>query len=815
MKKYLYLNTALCALCTTLIASCSNGNNSPQAASWADVNSKAMSQTEIINSICGDQGVNKLVLQEASGEPISTTFNLGASRGIRSIIQCVNNAKYDVTSVADWSSSDHGIFTVDNQSSKGYITPENVGNAYLNVSYLDGLYNANYKISVNNAVLKSISLSTDRTTNQIASGEKVQLTLEGKYSDGSTAIINNANFSSDNENIIKVDNQYLTGIQTGQTTIRASYSSFGTSINMEVIPAKIVGVVMDKDNPTKFITGIPQSYVFKAKLLLSDNTILDIPQSTLDSPTTTQCKLQKIPNDSRVPFISTENGCSISSTTDTGENRIVYSYSILDQNSNVLQTFESSQIISSSDDSINNIQLDVDNDLQNGGMLVGNTYRYHIYANLNNGEKIDITKTLPLKASLYYQDSDQSNKIITGDTGYIGPMSAGVDDGKGGVIKLTDYITKNDTGNKIARLVLSTNLGKLSAKFDKDITIMPNVMSVKQLSSYFVDNIYPRLDSVDKRNFDTYFDSDGKPSTYTAYGHEMIARLRDNQLRASPQDNQTLSFQPPSSGTVDVVLDTTIPRINKIYGSDDPSMTIVTIGCNNRNEAQTITTSAINKQITNTYTVSRGFTLGLEEAIEFGADIGFTVKSTTKISTSANNTWSDSTSEASTYSLSSQNVQLKPFGKTIVVQKVFKTNLAFTGKFNLTLTEDSCIPFIINGEVSGFNFNSPACSKYRNIINKPDDPIFNRLFNGENSMTFFANYASDTATTDAKTNTVAIYAYYPGDEGYDSIDCGTQQTLRSSNQKSDIRISKNVVNTSMNNITLSPKNLIKTLSSNK
>ena len=49
-------------------------------------------------------------------------------------------------------------------------------------------------------------------------------------------------------------------------------------------------------------------------------------------------------------------------------------------------------------------------------------------------------------------------------------------------------------------------------------------------------------------------------------------------------------------------------------------------------------------------------------------------------------------------------------------------------------------------------------------------------------MTFFANYTSDTATTDAKTNTVAIYAYNPGDPGYDSIDCGTQ-TLNSSSQK--------------------------------
>lgn len=816
MKKYSYFGAAVCALSTTLIASCNNGNSS-KTSNWSDVNSNAITQAQILNSICGDQGVDKFILQEASGEPINTNFNLGKSRGIRSIIQCVNSAKYDVTSAADWSSSDHDIFTVDNQTSKGYITPQDKGYAYLNVSYLDGLYSANYKVTVNDAALKSISLSTGRANNQIASGEKVQLTVEGKYTDGSTAIIKNANLSADDESIIKIENQYLTGLQTGQTTVRTNYNGYSASINMEVIPAKIVGIVMDKNNPQTFTTGIPQSYQFKAKLLLSDGSTLDIPQSTIDSPSIAQCKLQKVPNDTKIPFIATGNGCNINSTIESGENRIVYTYSTLDQNHNVIQTFESSAIIRSTDAEISNIQLDIDQDLQSGGMLVGNIYRYHIYANLNNGARIDITKSLPLNASLYYQNSDLSQKIITGDTGYIGPVSAGVDDGKGGVIKLTDYLAKDDTNTKIARLVLSANLTKFSAKFDKDITIMPNVISVQQLSGYFADNIYPKLDSLDKRNFDTFsgFDSNGNPLV-TNYS-VAISKLKDDQLRASMLNdkNQTLSFKQLPSGTVDVMVDSTIPRINKIYGSDDPSMTIVTIGCNNRNEAQTITTSNINKQISNTSTVSRGITVGIEQSFELDASFLDVVgaKSTTKVSTSANRTWSDTTSEAQTYTLASQNVPLNAYGKAIVVQKVFKTNLGFTGKFNLPLTDKSCIPFTINGEVSGFNLYSPACSKYSTIINKPNDPIFNKLFNGENSMTFFANYASDAATTDAKTNTVAIYAYYPGDPGYDSIDCGTQ-TLNSSNQKAAISINKNIINTNSKVIALSPKNLIKTQASN-
>ena len=77
----------------------------------------------------------------------------------------------------------------------------------------------------------------------------------------------------------------------------------------------------------------------------------------------------------------------------------IYSYSILDQNRKIIQTFESSAIIKSTDAAINNISLNLDQDLQNGGMLVGNIYRYHIYANLTNGSKIDIFKIITLKCT--------------------------------------------------------------------------------------------------------------------------------------------------------------------------------------------------------------------------------------------------------------------------------------------------------------------------------------------------------------------------------------------------------------------------------
>jgi hypothetical protein len=97
--------------------------------------------------------------------------------------------------------------------------------------------------------------------------------------------------------------------------------------------------------------------------------------------------------------------------------------------------------------------------------------------------------------------------------------------------------------------------------------------------------------------------------------------------------------------------------------------------------------------------------------------------------------------------------------------------------------------------------------KYADIGNKPNDSIFNRLFSGNNSLTFYANYASDTGNEAVTTNTIAIYVYKPGDVAYNELVC-EGSSLQSSN-KATLSISKNQLQLKGNQITLSPKNLTK------
>lgn len=809
MRKYFSLKSSIAysVLSIALVACNSGGENS----NWQDVKTDIKNQTALLNTICGDAGVSSFVIQEASGEPLSTSFNLGKSRGVRSVIHCVNGAQYDVSSAADWSSSDHDIFTVDNQSSKGYVTPLNIGSSYLFATYLDGIYVAKYNINVVDAALKNITLSIGRAKNELAAGETIPIIVNGTYTNNSTALVKDAVLTSSDESIVKVSGQNIIGIKPGTSTITAKSGVLTSNISIEVLNASVKGLVLNSDNQTKFTTGIPQTIQLKAKLILTDGSLIDIPQSTVNSPSLTQCKLQKDPNDTNVPFVTSGNGCTVTSTTESGQNRVVYSYSTLDSNNQIVATFESNVIVNSTDDNIKSLLIDIDSNLQNGGMIVGDVYRYHIYAFLNDNSRVDVTKSVPLKHSMLYQNTDVSNKIITGDTGYIGSTSDAVDDGKGGVIKLTDYIKSNDTGSQVVTLSLNASLTKFSAKFSKDIRVMSNVMTVDQLSDYFANNIYTKLNSVDKHAFQTFsgFNSDGSP-IFTDYT-SMFINLKDSQLSASKYSdaNKALVVKNNDSNIM-AQIDTVVPRINKVYGSEDSSMNVVTIGCNNSNEAHTITTSSTTKSVSNTTSISRGTSVGFETAFE--ATIGI-AKASAKVSMGTTSTWSDSKTTSQSYTLASQNIPLQAYGKAIVIQKVFKTNVGLTGKFSLPLTDNSCIPFTINGSLSGFNLNSPACMKYSDVGTKPTDGIFNNLFDGSNSLMFNVNYASDEVT-DAQTNTVAIYTYYPGDVGYDSISC--QDTAQNSSglkstktTKDSIVLNNNIVSQNGIKIPLSMKNLTK------
>jgi hypothetical protein len=303
------------SILTLTLINCNGGDKNQKSQEWQPVSSEKSTPSFLLQNICGDDGVDKFVIQEASGEVLNTKLSLGSSKGVRAVVECVNKSSFDVTSAADWSSSNHDAFTVNNKNSKGYITTNNVGNGYLSATYSEGKFSAKYELNVTDAELTKITLSLGRSDNKIASGETVSPLVEGTYSNGSHGIVSNVILTSDNESVLKINGNSITALKPGSFNLTAKSNSLSSTINGQVLSAQPIGLVIDPSQQTNFITGIPQNVNYKAKILLSDQSLIDIPQNTFDNPSSTGCSLQKLPNDKNTPFVQTnaQNGCSINS----------------------------------------------------------------------------------------------------------------------------------------------------------------------------------------------------------------------------------------------------------------------------------------------------------------------------------------------------------------------------------------------------------------------------------------------------------------------------------------------------------------------
>jgi hypothetical protein len=224
------------------LASCNSGKNNQ---AWQDVKAPNSDQKVLIDNICGNDGVTNLSINEAGGEPINPSLQLGNSKGLRAYVNCVNGTNFDVTSTADWASSNHDIFSVNNKNSKGYLISKNLGSAYLTVSYLGGLFSANYKLNIVDAELKQINIFMARESNQIYAGETINPVIEGTYSNGAHSTISNATLITDNESIIKITDSSVTALQTGKFNLTAKLDNLTTTIAGEVVDAKPIGITIN------------------------------------------------------------------------------------------------------------------------------------------------------------------------------------------------------------------------------------------------------------------------------------------------------------------------------------------------------------------------------------------------------------------------------------------------------------------------------------------------------------------------------------------------------------------------------------------
>jgi hypothetical protein len=814
------------ALILLVILSSCNGVQGTNSMT-ANVNDKLkkLSITELISTVCGTNGVQSFVLQEADGTPYNSQFATGSERGIRSIIQCnVNNQTIDVTDSASWSSSNKSIFTVVNQAglndSKGYIVATGNGTGTLNVTY--DIYNVKSQVNVSTpqATVTGLRLISSRNDNTLAAGETININAEALYSNGISQAINNVVYSTTESNVISISGNNITGKESGNFTITGTYQGYTTTLQGTVLKAKIVGLKIVDDNIKTFSIAAPRTEKIKAQLILSDGTQVDVPSSTLQNQNSSTCSLYSLPTDQNIPFVSNGSKCEITSTTMTGQNRLTYSYSTLTPNGKIdttVPTFESSIIIEVTQSNVKNIRIEPSQSMN--GLVVGTPYRYKIFADMSDGNSIDVTKSVPLNVTCIYGSTDCSSSILSGKTGYVGPISNAQDDGNGGFIQVINYLAPT-TDIQIPQLDfnLSASLGSLNAQKSFQSPLYPNVWTMKQLSNYFVTSMYGQLTDIEKKSFKTFraVDSNGTiiPNRYSL----AFTPFKGSQLAATMLDDTTNHIQTSlaDNSTVSLADDITAPRVNEAVKSDS-SFDLVSSLCNNSDVPLTMTSSSQSKQISHTTTFAQGLTYGLQEAVAVKMNVGIAeVTSTTTLSVGGSSTWTNTDTTTDTYTMPSQNVAMPPHSRAIVIQSLYQTKVGGTKQFDIPLDSNSCIPYVVTGSINQYQLSSKACLPISAISSATMQNFgdFGKIFaNGGSSMTFRGTYSGLALLQDATANTAAIYVFQPGDAGYDGVKCPitNQSTALNDRASSGGSISldgTHVISASGQKIPLNPKNLV-------
>lgn len=765
--------------------------------------------TSMINLACGSDGtVTSLDLLEAGGAPFNSSFVIGEERGIRAYLSCSNGVKLPITTNADWSSSNQKIFTVTNSASetasKGYIVSKAKGDASLIVSY--DVYEAIVPVHVVDAPLTGLVISSSRSDNSIAKGETLAISVYGTYSDGSSKALSGAKLTTTTPQIISINGDQISGIGEGDFILKAELNGYTAELHGKVLAAKIVGLQIIESNLSNFSIELPRTEPVNAKFELSDGNLIDIPKPQFGSLGKAVCSLYTLPSDSAIPFMLANNECSVISRTEAGVNKLTYRYVFVKDDGSIDTTkpaLESSIVIENSNNNVKGLVINASQPMS--PIVVGEPYRFRVYANLSNGSQIDVTKLVKVNVSCELKGADCSNKIMFGRTGYTGAGS-GVDDGKGGVIQLISSLTAdNSLPTSNMKLTITASLDQLSTSTSYDAAMIPNVISIKELSKYFSDNVFNLLTLDEKhalRTFNYVDNNSGKPIANN-YFNAFIG-LPSEALKASTLDDSvnTIYTAIPDGAEIPLSDDLSVPRLNEVsqlssadimnqteMGDHIINEPLASVFCNNSDYNQTISTLSKSISYAHSEGFGRGFSVGAELGAEVDAKFG---KVIIKSVNNYNQSWSWNDSQTQTIVLPSQNVLTPPRARGIVVQSLFSTKLGGTKLFNIPLDADSCIPFVATGTSLGtwgvgnpFTYSSKACIPFNKINYTEQMGSFDKLFTSNSSMTFRATYTQSSAST-AVGSSAAIYVFKPGDAGYEAISCNTSQSA--SAKGSDIKL---------------------------
>lgn len=221
--------------------------------------------------------------------PITDTAKPFLPAGMQEQLACVGNFTdgddYDLTDDVLWSSTNPAVATVSNDpGSWGLVTGVSVGDAEITATFIEkgvkGMgrdVRAGFKLSVTNATLKSIQVTSSSST--LPKGNSMSFVATGIFSDKTTMDISSVvTWTSSNAAFVTISNApgthgLATAVAPGAVTIAATYMGISGSKPLTATAAVLVSIQVNLPAPS-VACGFPQQ--FTAVGVYSDKTTLNI-----------------------------------------------------------------------------------------------------------------------------------------------------------------------------------------------------------------------------------------------------------------------------------------------------------------------------------------------------------------------------------------------------------------------------------------------------------------------------------------------------------------------------------------------------------
>jgi hypothetical protein len=198
-----------------------------------------------------------------------------------------NNTTLDLTSQANWTTSDISVATVSNTAgSNGLVTGTNAGTSTITAT-ANGVSGSTV-VTVTGVSLVSISITPNAPT--VAKGIVVPFTATGTYSDSSSQNLTTIVTWSSSDTATAIISNALgsqglaSTVNAGTSTITATYGSITASTLLTVSPATLVSIAVTPTNPS-IAKGTTQQ--FAATGTYTDNSTQDITTAVTWASTST------------------------------------------------------------------------------------------------------------------------------------------------------------------------------------------------------------------------------------------------------------------------------------------------------------------------------------------------------------------------------------------------------------------------------------------------------------------------------------------------------------------------------------------------